>query len=335
MRDRAFWNGVRWRPEERRGHYESWFLRANHPSEPRAFWIRYTIFEPLGAPERARGELWAVWFDGEARRVVGSKMDVPIARCSFGKSALEVEIGDARLDADRADGSCEGQGHALGWSLAHRCDEPPLLLLERRLYGAPLPKAKSLVPAPLTVFDGALTVDGETIAIDGWVGSQNHNWGEKHTDRYAWAQVAGFDERPDAFLEVACAQVALGPVMTPRLVPMVLRIDGEDIGVRTIGAALRARGRYDYFRFTFEAELADGSLAGVVAAPRHAFVALPYDNPPGGTKTCLNAKIGSCHVTLRRSGQAPLALSTAHRAAFEILTDDDDHGVPRIDRQNF
>lgn len=333
MQERAFWNGVRWRPEERRGHYESWFLRANHPTAPRAFWIRYTIFEPLGAPERARGELWAVWFDGDARRVVGSKMDVPIERCSFGKSALEVKIGTAELDAARAEGGCEGQGHALSWQLEHRSDESPLLLLDRRLYGAPLPKAKALVPAPQTVFDGTITVDGEPIAIDGWVGSQNHNWGSKHTDRYAWAQVAGFDERPDAFLEVACAQVALGPVMTPRLTPIVLRLDGEEHAVSSLAASARARGRYDYFRFTFEAETASGvSIAGAVAAPRYAFVALPYDNPPGGTKTCLNAKIASCHLTVRRPGQPPLALSTAHRAAFEILTDDEDHGVPRIDR---
>ena len=30
------------------GHYESWFLRGNHPSRPLAFWIRYTIFHPRG-----------------------------------------------------------------------------------------------------------------------------------------------------------------------------------------------------------------------------------------------------------------------------------------------
>ena len=46
----------------RGGHYESWFLRANHPHKPQAFWIRYTLFVP--ADDRpALGELWAIWFD--------------------------------------------------------------------------------------------------------------------------------------------------------------------------------------------------------------------------------------------------------------------------------
>ena len=52
-------------PGQTTGHYESFFLRANHPSLPLAFWIRYTIFSPQGQPEKAIGELWAVYFDGE------------------------------------------------------------------------------------------------------------------------------------------------------------------------------------------------------------------------------------------------------------------------------
>jgi hypothetical protein len=60
------------------------------------------------------------------------------------------------------------------------------------------------------------------------------------------------------------------------------------------------------------------------------FVGLRYDNPPGGHKTCLNTKLAACQLTLERPGQPPLSLGTRHRAAFEILTDDEDHGVPII-----
>ena len=69
--------------------------------------------------------------------------------------------------------------------------------------------------------------------------------------------------------------------------------------------------------------------ASVDAEAEH-FVALPYDNPPGGTKTCLNSKIASCSVTLSRRGRPDLRLHTANRAAFEILTDHDGHGVPVV-----
>ena len=58
-------------------------------------------------------------------------------------------------------------------------------------------------------FSGSLTVDGEKVDIAGWIGSQNHNWGSRHTDRYAWGQVAGFDEQPDAFLECSTARLRM------------------------------------------------------------------------------------------------------------------------------
>jgi hypothetical protein len=48
------------------------------------------------------------------------------------------------------------------------------------------------------VFEGEFEVDGESIVIDGWPGSENHNRGSRHTDTYAWGQVVGFDDAPEA-----------------------------------------------------------------------------------------------------------------------------------------
>ena len=69
-------------------------------------------------------------------------------------------------------------------------------------------------------------------------------------------------------------------------------------------------------------------IHGRMHAQREDFVALTYYNPPGGSHTCLNSKVAACELTLERAGQPPLTLSTQHRAAFEILTDDTHHGVP-------
>lgn len=70
--DRDF-NHARFEPGSRCGFYESYFQRANHPSRPLAFWIRYTLFAPRDRPHDAIGELRAIWFDGERNRtVVGS-----------------------------------------------------------------------------------------------------------------------------------------------------------------------------------------------------------------------------------------------------------------------
>ncbi len=204
-------------------------------------------------------------------------------------------------------------------------------MLSEGLYDTRLPKAKALVGTPLASFSGEFVVNERRIPVDGWVGSQNHNWGEQHTDRYAWGQVAGFDHAPDSFFECATASIKLGPVYTPRLTPMVLRHDGEEYAFSSIARALLNTGDYGYFHWHVAASTRRASLEATFRARPSDFVALCYRNPPGGDKTCLNSKIASCELVLRRPGKPQVVLSTAHRAAFEILTDDQTHGVQRLE----
>jgi hypothetical protein len=294
-----------------------------------AFWIRYTLFVPRGRPQDAVGERWAVWFDGEARQNVAVKDVVPYARCRTSGRTLDVAIGDATLDGGGLTGGAACRGHALSWSLAYTSPAPPLLLLDEPMYTRGFPRAKALVGSPLAVYSGAVTVDGTQHPIDGWLGSQNHNWGSRHTDKYAWVQVAGFDGAPSSFLEVGIAKVKLiGPLHTPWMTPIVLRHEGRELKLNGLTTTLRNRGRYGLFHADFSGASEEGSVAGHVEAPADAFVGLPYDNPPGGRKTCLNTKIASCSLTFTPRGGAPIPLRAAHRAAFEILTDADAHGVP-------
>jgi hypothetical protein len=324
-------NLTRYHPGQRGGHYESFFVRANHPRRPLAFWIRYTIFSPEGRPEDAMGELWAVYFDGEAGRQVAVKKVVPFMRCSFSSTAFLVRIDDARLEPTIVAGSAATGAHEIAWDLTYSGAEPPLFLFPLTLYRRRLPKAKSLVGLPLARFAGALRVDGETVDVIGWQGSQNHNWGSRHTDHYAWGQVAGFDTHPDSFLEVATARLRIGPLWTPFMTVLVLRHRGEEIALNTLRQATRAHGSFSYFIWHFGAEGDGRRVAGTIAAARDTFVGLRYGNPPGGIKDCLNSKLASCelHLTDARAGGAAGGeqLSTRHRAAFEIVTDDRDHGV--------
>jgi len=307
------------------GHYESWFQRANDASGRRAFWIRYTIFAPRGRPAEAVGELWAIAFDRAAGSITCVKQVHPIAACTFASDRLAVAIGAARLDDGALTGAAGSRGHAIAWDLRYGGGQDPLLFLPERLYGAPIPKAKLLVGRPLARFTGSLVVDGERIAIDDWVGSQNHNWGSKHTDRYAWGQVAGFDEAPDAFLECSTARIKLGPVWTPRMSPVMLRLGGETLAWNGLGRAIRARGRYAPYDWRIETSGPAGELTIAISAAASDFVALRYDNPPGGVKICLNSKIARAELTLRRGGTTTVLRST--RAAFEILDDSAPPGV--------
>ncbi len=311
------------------GHYESFFQRANHPARPLAFWIRYTLFSPRGQPEAARGELWAIYFDGESGRHRALKQNFPLNECHFSADAFEVRLGGARLDGHGLQGAIAAGAQAIAWDLTYDGSDQPLLLLPPSLYRGKFPAAKSLVGRPLARFRGRLTVNGTTVAVDDWPGSQNHNWGARHTDRYAWGQVAGFDDHPDSFLEVVTAQLRLGPVWSPPFTPLVLRHQGREYQATGLWRAVRARGAFDYFDWQFRTRTAEAEIEGRITAPREAFLGLRYDNPPGGAKQCLNTKIARCTLQLtdRRRGVTE-TLASANRAAFEILTDDTRHGVP-------
>ncbi len=324
-------NDTIYRPGQVTGHYESYFLRANHPSLPLAFWIRYTIFNPHGQPDRAIGELWAVYFDDENGSNIAVKKEVPIKQCSFSVSGLDVKIGDAFLTSGRLTGGATANNHKIAWELTYRGDSKPLFLFPLKMYSAGFPKAKALVALPMAVFSGSLVVDGKTININNWTGSQNHNWGSKHTDLYAWGQVAGFDNSPDSFLEVATARVKIGAIWTPSMTPLVLRHKGTEYALNSITQTINAHGQFTYFKWHFGSANDTVSIAGRITANRSQFVGLNYYNPPGGNKHCLNSKIASCSLRITykqgdKKGSSEL-LITRHRAAFEILTDKRDHGI--------
>ncbi len=312
-------------PGQRAGHYESFYQRANHPERPLAFWLRYTIFAPAGDPAAALGELWAVAFDGETGRHVVAKREAPLADCRFARDTFDVRVGDATLDAD----GLKGSAGPISWDLQYSGDAPPLLLLPARLYSAGFPKAKSLVALPLARYRGTYTVEGQPVEVDGWLGSQNHNWGSRHTDQYAFGQVAGFDGASDSFLEVATAKATVaGPVSAPWATTLVLRHAGREYSFVGLRQALRAKARYRCFDWDFETGDRDVRIAGRISAPAPAFVGLRYANPPGGIKHCLNTKIAQAEVMVfdRRTGET-IRLMATDRALFEILTSATDHGV--------
>ena len=314
-------NAPVYRAGQRAGHYESWYLRANHPERALAFWLRYTIFAPAGRPEDAVGELWAVAFDGSAKSHAVGKVRLPLAECDF--AGFPVRVGDSMLGP----GSLRGEAGPISWELAYAGEERPLLLLPPRLYRGGFPKAKSLVPLPLARFTGRYAIEGRPIEVDGWLGSQNHNWGSRHTARYAFGQVAGFDGAPGSFLELATVKATLaGPVTTPWLTTLVLRHQGSEYSFVGVRQALRARGRYEPFTWEFATGEGDVRISGRISAEPDAFVGLRYDDPPGGVKHCLNSKIAAAEVTLETAGRR-VELRTAHRALFEILTDDPRHGI--------
>ncbi len=328
---RDWCNATRFSSSDKKGFYESWFARANHPTRPLAFWIRYTVFVPKGRPDEAAGELWAIWFDKEADRIVAAKQIVPWSDCRLSDAGLDVAMGPSTVVPDGLVGSASHGDHTLSWDLKFTSPTPPILDFPPKLYEGGFPKAKALVGSPNAIYSGSLVVDGERIEIDGWEGSHNHNWGLKHTDKYGWAQVAGFDGEPGSFLECGAAKLKFGPLWTPWMAVIVLRVDGVEHRLNAIGQSLRNGGRGEPFTLRFDAKQGGLRFHGTVEAAPGDFVGLPYWDPPGGIRTCLNSKLARADFTLELPGQEPKRLISEHRAALEFLVDGDDHGVPVLD----
>lgn len=305
----------------RGGHYESWFLRANHPSEPRAFWIRYTLFVPALNPSERLGEVWAVYFDRERGRPVAAQEDVAWPKCRVESDPLDLRLGESSLRSGDAEGGARGSKHLLQWSLQYRNGNEPLLLLPAQWYERSLPTAKALVSRPLVRFNGNLLVDGEPIVIENWMGSENHNWGRRHTDAYAWGQVCGFDEDKSAFLECASARLRFGPLWSPMMTAAVLRVKDREFNFNRVQNAWRQHADYAAGHWNFTCTEGRCRLRVGISARTQDTVALRYRNPPGGIKTCLNSKLATCELLLERRGAPSLQLRSATGAAFEILTD--------------
>jgi hypothetical protein len=321
----------------REGHYESYFLRANHRELGLGFWVRYTIFAPKGQPDQAEAELWAAVFDDRPGGTVAVYKAVPFGSASFAGAGdgLDIRIGDAALADDPATGrgslagAVSSGGHEIRWDLTYEGSDEPVLLLAERLYQGRFPKAKVLVPGPMAAFTGRLVVDGEPVEVAGWTGSQNHNWGSQHTDEYAWGQVAGFDNAPGSFLECSTARVRVAGLRSPWLSPLVLRHDGRQYALTGLAAARRAAGAYRASGPSYTWTLRSAGPAGQdgevtisaeFSAPAESFVTFAYRNPPGRSKKCLNTKIAQATVSISEAGAEPVILRCANRAAFEILS---------------
>ena len=171
-----------------------------------------------------------------------------MADCEFARDRFAARVGDAEL----APGLLAGSAGDISWDLRYSADERPLLLLAPKFYAGRFPKAKSLVTVPLASYSGTCPIGARRLDVDGWVGSQNHNWGSEHTDRYAFGQVAGFDGAPG---QLPRGRHGEGqdrrPVTTPWLTTLVLRHEGREHSLVALRRAFAATARYRLFEWDF------------------------------------------------------------------------------------
>lgn len=299
-------------------YYESRFVRANHPHRSQALWLRETLLLPTVGNSVA--DVWVMVFDpaGAGNRAI--KVAHPLAASEYRYDTWTARIGETSIDDVSAHGAVVADGRSAAWDLRIEPGaEAPVKLLTERGYRATFPTAKTMVRHPLATFAGHVTLDDNRLDVDGWTGSVNHNWGKRHTPAYAFGQVCGFDEAPDASLEIVTAHAAVGPLKLPATTLVVLRHARGEFAVRSIVGALRTHGSYEPFTWSFGGRAGAATIEGEITADPSDVIGLTYFDTTGHTKYCYNSALATCRMRLRDSAFGDIDLTASRRAMLEIL----------------
>jgi hypothetical protein len=314
-----------------RPHVESWFFRANHPTEPRASGLKATLLcGRAGGPSVA--EAWCAIFDGD--RTFAAKLTVPV-----GDAAIEppdIRVGPCRFHLDPAAGVLAGEAAGASWDLRYRrldgaLGEPLCLLPTRKLVDAAVPKNKLLTPVPAARFEGVVRWGDRTVPIDGWLGMQGHNWGPEHARSYAWGQCLFTDVRgePFAMVEGASGRVRVGPFTTPVLSLLAVRHQGREYRFDRIVDTWNQRADIAFPAWSLRMTGRDGEAElGMEADPRR-MVRLGYENPDGSVAWCLNSKLAAVTLRVNPSEGDGFTCRSAHGGALEFLTREADPPLPQ------
>jgi hypothetical protein len=305
------------------GAYESYYLKACHPTDPVGIWLRHTVHKRPGEP--AQGSLWLTLFD---RRADGP-WAVKTTTGDIGAGADHyIHVGDSRVEPGRAAGSAVVGELAASWDLSFTCPEQPFHHLPRDfMYRAPLPRTKLLSPYPDARFSGRVEAGGRTVELDGWRGMVGHNWGAQHAERWIWLHGAGFEGHDDAWFDGALGRIKIGSWTTPWVANGVLHLDGARHRLGGLGATRRVEVAETPTSCTFTLPGKDITVQGRVGAERKDFVGWIYADPDGSEHNTVNCSVSDMTLTVSRPAQPPLTLQLDAGAAYELGMRETTHGM--------
>ena len=274
--------------------YDSCYLRTVHPSEPAGLWIRHTYHEDDSGT--VRGAHWITLFTPHG---------VETRKSSF--------PGRPTADCDRF----KGEAGDACWDLAVRGVAGTFEHLPATwMYRTPLPKTKPVSVYPLAEMQGTCSIGGRNLQLNGWRGMVGHNWGSEHAHRWIWVHVAGFDDRPDAWLDLTLARLKIGGFITPWIPNGALELDGQRHRVGGFGRRAQVREQVEGAEIAVTARGLTLSLE-VRAPTPDAVVVWEYGDPGGGKHHVANCSIAGLQLSLV-NGDGTTRLAAAHSCAYEL-----------------
>lgn len=323
----------------RAGHVESYFLRANDPDEPRAIWLKATVYMPRDGA--ATADVWCIVFDGVARRTWTHRESVPLVQAVFESTdPLSVRVqsancafalgreGHARARMKNDTGPCAWD---LTWLPEGAALDGPFNLFARpALVRGPFPRSKVLTPCPALRLSGRIECFGEVFELRNWPGMQGHNWGREHAWEYVWGQCPF----PDASGAIHClvegfsARIRAAGIVSPRFSALVVRRGEREYRFDGLFDWWRQDAAIDDMTWTLRLRSRAGEARLSMTADPELMACLGYLNPDGRLSYCLNSKLASVHLQVNPINEDGFECHSAHGGALEFLRHEPD---PRID----
>ena len=319
----------------KRGHYESFYVKACRPDGGLGIWIRHTVHKRPG--QEPTGSIWFTFFDREAPAPQATKVTVPAGELSVPTGGwirvAGAEIGPGRADGEVATGSAAtgaaaAEGFRASWSLRFAGDTEPCHYLPADwLYEAPLPRTKFVAPVPDALFEGTLEVAGRSLEISGWPGMIGHNWGSEHAERWVWLEGTGFAGAAGTWFDAGAAKVRLGSRVSPWVPSGMLALDGVRHRLGGLGAIRSASIEESPDGCSFVLPGKDIVVRGRVEAPRTDFVGWVYADPTGDEHHTINCSVADLELIVERPGVPDRKLTLQGGAAYELGMRETDHGI--------
>ena len=335
-------NALRFRTDLHRGHVESYFVRANHPTRKLAIWLKATVLSPRGrtAVTGAVAELWCIVFQGDERRVWAARHTVPFNDASFAGDGPSVRLGGAEFDLGpegRSVGCMEGSDGVCRWDLRWEAESsflgrPMLVLPHERMLDDAVPTLKIVTPRPLLRVVGSIAVAGETLDVDGWWGMEGHNWARAHAWDYVWGPCVFLDDAgaPTCVAEGFTGRTRLAGIVTPPMSTLVVRRGSREYRFDGLFDVWRQRARIDDLRWTVRLRSKDGEAFLRMEADASEMACLGYPNPDGRLSYCFNSKLARTELRVKPARGEGFEVTSAHGGALEFLRNAPDPRFPKV-----
>jgi hypothetical protein len=282
----------------RPGGFEAWHLTLTEPISGQGVWIRAGLVAPTKGPPWGTAAI-AVFHPADPERTFGIQERHPGEGFALGGPGRYLRTGDVEVGPGFVRGTVSGGGRDARFDLTFPTGDSTNQLLPHMATKGPLGAAAFTAPNAHVPVSGAVTIDGEELALDGVPGSQAHTYGPRRPERWAWARCAAFEDE-DAVFEAFTGQVRRGPYLTPYLTTVTLRRRGRWMRFT------RLRPRRDFSLGYWHIDVADRRyrLTGRVEAPAVALVRTRLEDPDGTDRYTHQTVMASCRLALfeRRPG---------------------------------